>query len=412
LKNLYIIFTLFLSLHVMASEIVDPYKDIEYFRLQNGMQVYLLSDEQSVNTQIELSVNVGHAVETKENAGISHLVEHLLFRDQRIPHKDYLDYIKEEGATYVNGYTRELTTGYLATIDSNKSYWIAETFAMMIFDKEINEEDLEIEKGALQTEIGEFKTHLTPLYYIGLFFQSLGNLMPDEYNIYIDDFSMQEEEDTPDRYFSKKNNQNFLFDEVLAHYNSYYYPSNMVLKIAGNFDISKMKSVLENSFATVDKKGNKRTYELKYDATLSAKPFKEFTSGSSTKSGASLGAKYIIDDYKKYIILSAYSSHLSDKMQQLLRNDLGQTYSVSTYSSSYRNGAMVGVSFTSLHDEFDNNLERIQKQIELDTKGLDTKDIELALKEYALSYSSIEHDSASLLSPYASLKLCTFSARL
>ena len=33
-------------------QIKDPYKNIVYMKLDNGMQVYLLSDEKSVNTQV------------------------------------------------------------------------------------------------------------------------------------------------------------------------------------------------------------------------------------------------------------------------------------------------------------------------------------------------------------------------
>jgi len=38
----------------------DPYKDIKYFQLDNGMQVYLLSDQKAERTSIQLSVNIGY----------------------------------------------------------------------------------------------------------------------------------------------------------------------------------------------------------------------------------------------------------------------------------------------------------------------------------------------------------------
>ncbi len=74
-------------------DIADPYKKIDYFELENGMKVYLLSDNKAVNTQISVEVNVGYDVEDAKNYGLSHLVEHIIFRDQRVPYHDYLDYI-------------------------------------------------------------------------------------------------------------------------------------------------------------------------------------------------------------------------------------------------------------------------------------------------------------------------------
>ena len=165
-----IIYSLLLQLSATETEAIkDPYKNVVYFKLKNGLDVYMLSNDKSVNTQISMKVKVGMDIETDENYGLSHLVEHIVFRDQRVPHHDYLDYIKEEGGTYVNGHTTRYTTEYFTTIDSNKSYWIAETFAQMIFDKNVTKEDLEIERGALQTEIGEIVWYQKPLTNLSYF---------------------------------------------------------------------------------------------------------------------------------------------------------------------------------------------------------------------------------------------------
>ena len=120
-------FTLFFLLlisTVAGANTSDPYKNIDYLVLDNGLKVYMLSDEKAVNTQIELDVKVGMNIESEKNAGISHLLEHLIFRDQRVPHKDYVDYLKGEGATFINGYTSDEVTQYVATIDSQNSFFL------------------------------------------------------------------------------------------------------------------------------------------------------------------------------------------------------------------------------------------------------------------------------------------------
>jgi len=119
------IFSLFLIYSFVfsyASSSGDPYKNIKYYKLENGLQVYLLSDNKAVNTHISAKFRVGFDIENNSTYGLSHMVEHMVFRDQRVPHHDYLDYIKEEGGTYINGYTTRYETEYLTTIDSNKSY--------------------------------------------------------------------------------------------------------------------------------------------------------------------------------------------------------------------------------------------------------------------------------------------------
>jgi zinc protease len=395
-----IFLSLFFSLLVIslqAQQDIDPYKNIRYVKLDNGLQAYLLADKEAVNTQISVDVKVGMSIENEETAGISHLLEHLIFRDQRIPHNDFLDYLKDEGATYVNGYTKEYSTQYIATIESKKSAFLVKTFAQMLFDKNVSSEDLEIERGALQTEIGDTKWYDCLVYPLFLSFKAIRNSFPDEVNIFTDSFGLQKKKERPARFIYKRNNKKFTLDAVMQHYKEYYYPANMTLKIAGNFDLENMMQIIQKEYGSIKLQGVKHTQELPYNAKLEPKEYKLFWIINGNKNRAYIGSRYILDDYKKYLILNSYSEFLAQKMQQLLRNKLGKTYSVSSYDTNLRNAALAGVSFDSLHDNFEENLQTIQKQIQKDVIKMDEKDIEKALDQSKLYYTSIEHDSSSLM---------------
>lgn len=391
----FLLFALFLPINIWAQD-SDPYKNIKYFELNNGLKVYMLADKKAINTQIELVVKVGTDIENKNNAGISHLVEHLIFRDKRIPYRDYLDHIKEKGATYVNGYTKRYTSGYTATIDSNQSYWLVETFSQMLFDKVVDKEDLEIEKRALQVEIGEFQWYHSIGNSIRTLFKSIGKLFPDDENIYIDEFGIEKPKDLTPMYYSKKNNYNFTLDEVLEHYDAYYYPKNMILKIVGNFDAGNMESVIKKYFGNVTKTGTKTVQEPPYNATLNHTPHSSYVTGAWDKDYAYIGSKYILDDYKKYLIIDAYTEYLASKMQQLLRNKLGQTYSVNSFHHSNKNAILTGVEFSSLHQDFGKSISLVKEKIADDSRKMNLKEIHAALKQSSLYYSSVEHDSTSL----------------
>ena len=68
-------------LHADVHQYDDPYADVTYFQLENGLEVYLLSDEKAEKTKITIKVKVGSAVENAQSLGLSHLVEHVVFRD-------------------------------------------------------------------------------------------------------------------------------------------------------------------------------------------------------------------------------------------------------------------------------------------------------------------------------------------
>ena len=393
IKYFFLYITLISVLYAMPS---DPYKNIKYFELKNGLKVYLLNDTKAVNTQIEMKVNVGMSVENEENAGISHLLEHLVFRDTRIAHNDYLDYLEEEGATYINGYTQDFNTIYTATIDANKSEFIVSEFANMIFDKSVTVKDLEIEKRALQNEIGEVQWYHKFFYVVVKFFKSLE--YPDTPDIFKDSFDLKADKEQFLSYRYKINNSQFTLDEVLKHYEEYYYPKNMTLKVVGSFDEAKISELIKEKYGRITLRGEKKASELPYDAKLEKKPYRYFTIGESDKSIAYIGTRYIVDDYKKYLILYSYSEHLASKMQKLLRNKLGQTYSVLSYSSTQRNGALSGVILESLHQDFEENLNLIQEQISHDIVNMDVKEIQEALKQSELYYAAKEHDAKTLMS--------------
>ena len=106
------------------------------------------------------------------------------------------------------------------------------------------------------------------------------------------------------------------------------------MRVVGNFDIERMKKLIQNTYGKVNRTGNKKTMRPPKNPTLNDKPYKRFTEGGGSNHGY-IGAKYILDDYKKYIILDAYTENVALRLQQKLRNDMGQTYSINAYEETY-----------------------------------------------------------------------------
>jgi len=250
-----ILFIFFMASELFASNVTGSSKSQQFFTLSNGMKVHMLCDKHSSKTKISVEVNVGTRLENNDNAGISHLLEHLIFRDERVPKNKYVHYLQHHGATYVYGFTSRYLTEYLATIESKKSYWLVETFSNMIFDKKIDEYDLEVERRALQIEIGNIMWYHEPLNYFYSFVDWASTIFPSVIDMYHYAFSLEEEHIYPVDFYFIQNNKKFTLEQLNKHYNKYYKPSNMVLKIVGNFNEQKMKEIIYKSFGTVEKMG-------------------------------------------------------------------------------------------------------------------------------------------------------------
>ena len=392
------IITLWLLLHAVLfaaqTETKDPFKNIVYMKLDNGMQVYMLADPKAAKVQLEVDVGVGYDNETDETYGLSHLVEHLVFRDARVPHRDYLDYIKEQGGTDVNGFTKRYETGYVATIAPEKANWLVQTFAQMLFDKHVTPEDLRVEKQALQTEIGEPHWYHRPLYALGHFFQSI---MPPSDNIYRQDFGLPKEKETPDRYHAQENNMRFSLDAVMQRYKAYYYPANMKLFIAGKFDPDAMRTQIVKAFGSIKKQGSAKVVEPHFVPKLNAKPYRRFYEGMGNNY-AYIGTKYVLDDYTKYLALSVYTRSLANRLQQQLRNKDGKTYTVSDTSFGNDRAQVACIGFDGLAGVFSDNIKAAEQMIAADCQGMGAETIKKALDQYDKAYyRSTEHDTDTLM---------------
>jgi hypothetical protein len=170
----------------------------------------------------------------------------------------------------------------------------------------------------------------------------------------------------------------------------------MTLKIAGNFDVKQMKSIIEQHYGSIILKGSSATKRSPENPKLNNKPFYRFFEGAGSNTGY-IGGKYILDNYKKHIILKAYTKNLAKRLQQHLRNELGTTYSINPYLFGDRKAQVAAVSFDGLRKEFENNIKIVKETIQNDLEHLDDETILDALKNYQKQYTSIENDSKSLM---------------
>jgi len=390
---------------MMGSVFANPYEDMEHYVLDNGLKVYLLPNEDAKNVYITMDVNVGMAAESKEKAGISHLTEHLVFRDQRVKYRDFYDLFKEKGATFVNGYTSNYQTQYLAKIDPGNGYWLAENFYTMLFDKNVTKEDLEVEKKALQLEIGEPDwTDYISVYFLKSVVDFLSDIDPDnEYDLYEDDFKIETDKPDFERYrksLYRNNNKKFTLDDVMKHYREYYYPSNMTLKIVGKFDRSKMKALIDSTFGTVAKREGKSIKEpIHKDATLSGKPFiQRGMPGGYPNPAISMGYKYIDNNMSEYMIIESYFENLADRLNRELRNKKGDSYSIYGDSTTTHNAGLGRITFYTHHDKFEENLNLAKDLLLKESRGeIEDETILKALENSRKYYDNVSTDVESLM---------------
>ena len=106
---------------VTATDMPQPLRSVEgitEYRLDNGLQVLLLPDVSRPIVTVNLTIFVGSRHEGYGEAGMAHLLEHMLFRGTPT-HSDIPRLLKERGAEF-NGTTWLDRTNYYETLPSSE----------------------------------------------------------------------------------------------------------------------------------------------------------------------------------------------------------------------------------------------------------------------------------------------------
>lgn len=123
------------------------------FVLQNGMTVAVLEDDRFPLASVRLYVHAGSAYETPEQAGLSHLLEHMVFKStgKRAAGQAAKDIESAGGA--VNAATSFDYTMYYADMPADKWLVGLEVIQDMIFGARFDQKELDSERQVVLSEI-------------------------------------------------------------------------------------------------------------------------------------------------------------------------------------------------------------------------------------------------------------------
>jgi zinc protease len=346
----------FLSAVTLAATAEDPFSAIERITLDNGMTVYLAPRPKSGLVSVHVEVDVGWEAEQKPNWGVSHLLEHVLFRDKQLQDEmSYLQLIKEAGGT-ANGETRDRETEYYGTIPPGKGIWLLDRFAKMILHPEITANYVEKEKATVELERGKPGPissffGFNPMDYLRFEYLSSSDFWTTEFGVnQKPSFTITQEQ------FSTRR---LTAAQVQEHYTNYYYPKNMRLYVGGEFDRAEVLRNIKEKWASVpDRKG--KTLPALEEAHLRNLPY-ERANETYENPTASLGIKVWGNDYADEVVLHSYMEYLAHRLMKEIRNKKGQTYSANASTAIWkrRMGYSI-VSFQTQDSNFKDNIKIVK----------------------------------------------------
>ena len=349
--------------------------------LENGLTI--IGEEIPYVKSISLGVwiNAGSRIEDEEISGVSHFIEHMLFKGTRNRTSKQIASEIDNLGGQINAFTsKECTCYYVKLLDSHIDIGI-DVLSDMILNSKFNEDDLDKERSVIIEELKMYEDSPEDLAY---------DLLTE--NIYKNDplgMNIIGTEESLNRLNREK---------LLDYFNKYYVPNNSVIAISGNFNFDEIINKIEEKFKVWKKR----------DVNVDIKKA-EFKSCFLTKNkdieqvnlAMSLEAVPLENDKEVYalaVINTVFGGSISSRLFQKIREEKGLVYSIYSSQSLYRKCGELGI-FASMSNE---HLKEVYESIIEEIK---------IMKKYYLTDQEIKESKEQLKGSYI-LDLESTSSRM
>lgn len=308
--------------------------------LPNGIRLITEYMPEAYSATVMVWVEAGPDIENKTNNGISHFIEHLLFKGTPSRNsKEIVEAIENRGGS-INAFTDKDFTCYYAKVLKEEAPIATDVLLDMIFNSNLNENDIEVERGVILEEIKMYEDTPDELVY-DLFLGSYWNKHPLGFPIT----------------GTKNSVKSITKNDILSFMSENYTPDKVLVSIAGNFNREEIIEIIEKRSPNIKPNGKKQ--EL---TSPQISPSFEFQSKNIEQAHICIGAKAVslYDDsrYTLAVIDVCLGGGMASRLFQEVREKMGLVYSINTYETLYRQTGLFGVYAAS-------NPENAQKVIDI-----------------------------------------------
>lgn len=315
------------------------------YYLKNGICLVYEKMPYLKSVSVGIWVKSGSMYERKDENGISHFIEHMLFKGTKNRSARRIAEEMDFAGGQINAYTaRECTCYYTKTLEDNLGLSI-DVLSDMYYNSLFSEEDIELERSVIIEEINMYEDS------------------PED--VALDNVCELMWADNPLGYRisgTEESVSSITRDMMIDYFNRRYTPENTVISVAGAFDEKSLIELCEKYFS---QKVMETPHILKKA---------EFVSGNWTRrkdiEQAHLSIAYPAFDhfsdriYSLSLLNNIFGGSMSSRLFQSLRENNGLCYSIYSYTGTFQNGGMLGIYAGLNTDMLEYSQNMIDKEIE------------------------------------------------
>ena len=309
--------------------------DVKIGKLSNGMTYYIRKNAKPANkVELRLVVNAGSILETEQQRGLAHFMEHMNFNGTKnFKHNELVDYLQSIGVKFgqhLNAYTSFDETVYILPIPSDDAEKLEKGFDILedwAFNNLLTPEEIEKERGVVLEELrlglGASKRMLDK--YLPL-------LMHDSH--YAERLPIG----------LKEVIENFKHEELKDFYENWYRPDLMSVMVVGDIEVAEMETKINAHFGNYKNPENARVRKEYYvpdhqETFVSIAKDKEasFTQVQLVyKDKGNAKPDKTIGDYRQTTITHLFNEMINSRLDEVANNPNPPfTYGFSFHGSSW-----------------------------------------------------------------------------
>lgn len=361
----------------------------EEFVLSNGLRVVAEYIPHFPSVSVGLWIGAGSMYETEEENGLSHFVEHMLFKGTQSRTTKEIAVEMDAIGGQVNAFTSKECTCYYAKVIAEHLERAMDLLSDLLLHAKMDEAEFEKERGVILEEIAMCEDTPEDLVY-----DLLAEAYFGDHPLARPILGTQAQIAAVTR------------EALIAFREKHYRPDNTVLAVAGQFDLEALKAMAERYLGGWHAEGDAQTpaaFTGCVGRLLSRKKDIEQVHICLSYPGV---AQDEDDLYPLTVMNNLFGGGMSSRLFQHIREEMGAAYSVYSYPSSYPHcGTLTIYAGTSpemaqpVIDALHGEIDRLMRE------GVTDAEFAMAKEQLKVSYTLGLESSSSRMSSIGRSKL-------
>ncbi|MFH0853102.1 MAG: pitrilysin family protein [bacterium] len=300
----------------------NPAQPYSIVTLPTGLRVLTVPLHDTKAVTVLVLTKVGSRYESKRINGISHFVEHLMFKGtKKRPNSLAISKLLDGVGAEYNAFTSKDHTGYYVKINSEHLDLALDVVSDMLNNSKFDPKEIDRERGVIIEEINMYEDN--PLMYLEDIFEqtlysgsTLGRLIAGP----------------------RINIKNISRQNILDFVKTHYIPSNMLVAVSGRFDETKIKKQIKSYFSqTSAKRTPSRFKKFSYQGSK-PKIGLEYKDTEQAQIGLGFPAvSYFSNQLSAFVILSTIlGGNMSSRLFIQIRERRGLAYAIRCTPTVYQ----------------------------------------------------------------------------